>query len=105
MSHLVYLQRKKKKRKGTKRGGRIKKKLKWYFYLIKKEVSVDAGMNLLDAAREAGIRLNASCNGAGACGKCKLIIKKRQGRDKSNGSAHRKRKTNGLCACLSDNSC
>ena len=38
------------------------------------EVEVAAGRTLLEAAQAAGVRLNASCNGNGACGKCKLVV-------------------------------
>jgi len=37
-------------------------------------VEVPIGSTLLDAAREADVYINASCNGKGACGKCKLIV-------------------------------
>lgn len=37
-------------------------------------VTVPAGSRLLDAAQEADIYLNASCNGKGSCGKCKLVV-------------------------------
>ncbi len=37
-------------------------------------VEVPMGFTLLEAAREADIFINASCNGKGACGKCKLIL-------------------------------
>ncbi len=36
--------------------------------------SSPAGTTLLDAARSADVPINASCNGKGSCGKCKLII-------------------------------
>ncbi|MCD4677709.1 MAG: ASKHA domain-containing protein [Desulfobacula sp.] len=39
-----------------------------------KKVIVNAGTNLLDASQKADIYINASCNGKGSCGKCKLII-------------------------------
>ena len=44
----------------------------------KKEITVPKGFTLLEAARKADIHINASCNGKGACGKCKLIIKSGQ---------------------------
>ena len=44
----------------------------------KKEITVPKGTTLLEAARKADIHINASCNGKGACGKCKLIIKSGQ---------------------------
>lgn len=40
-----------------------------------KKVAVSSGMSLLEAAQKADIYINASCNGKGSCGKCKLIIK------------------------------
>lgn len=39
-----------------------------------RSVEVSAGATLLDAARKADLYINASCNGKGACGKCKLIV-------------------------------
>ncbi|MEE4607935.1 MAG: ASKHA domain-containing protein [Desulfobacteraceae bacterium] len=39
-----------------------------------KAIEVPVGTNLLEAARQAEVHLNASCNGRGACGKCKLIV-------------------------------
>ena len=38
------------------------------------KVSAVGHTTLLDAARNADVYLNASCNGKGSCGKCKLII-------------------------------
>lgn len=38
-----------------------------------KTASVSQGSTLLDAARAADVHLNSSCNGKGACGKCKLV--------------------------------
>ncbi|RLB97665.1 MAG: ferredoxin, partial [Deltaproteobacteria bacterium] len=40
------------------------------------EIEVPVGTSLLEAARQAEIHLNASCNGRGACGKCKLIVER-----------------------------
>ncbi len=37
-------------------------------------VSMPAGSTLLDAAKAADVYINASCNGKGSCGKCKLIV-------------------------------
>jgi len=44
------------------------------FRPIGKNVTVSSGANLLSAAKEAGVYINASCNGKGSCGKCKLIL-------------------------------
>jgi len=37
-------------------------------------IKVNAGENLLQAAMEAGIHINASCGGNGTCGKCRVKI-------------------------------
>jgi ferredoxin len=37
-------------------------------------IEVPVGSTLLEAARSADIHLNASCNGKGLCGKCKLVV-------------------------------
>jgi uncharacterized 2Fe-2S/4Fe-4S cluster protein (DUF4445 family) len=39
-----------------------------------KKTSVVPGTNLLEAAQKADLYINASCNGKGSCGKCRLII-------------------------------
>ena len=39
-----------------------------------KETVIPVGSNLLEAAQAADVFLNASCNGKGSCGKCKLIL-------------------------------
>ncbi len=39
-----------------------------------KTVDVTRGLTLLEAAQAADIYINASCNGKGSCGKCKLIV-------------------------------
>jgi uncharacterized 2Fe-2S/4Fe-4S cluster protein (DUF4445 family) len=35
---------------------------------------VGAGTELLKAARKAGLHVNASCGGAGVCGKCRVVV-------------------------------
>ena len=44
------------------------------FQTENKQVTVKDGDTLLNAAQRAAIPLNASCNGKGACGKCKLVV-------------------------------
>ncbi|MDX9785861.1 MAG: ASKHA domain-containing protein [Desulfobacterales bacterium] len=39
-----------------------------------KTVEVPDGENLIRAAMEAGVHINASCGGEGVCGKCRVII-------------------------------
>ncbi len=40
------------------------------------KVEVDDNENLIRAAMEAGVHINASCGGAGVCGKCRVLIEK-----------------------------
>ncbi len=44
------------------------------FHPSDRYISVDEGENLLQAAMEAGIHINASCGGNATCGKCKIKI-------------------------------
>ncbi|MBU4129771.1 MAG: DUF4445 domain-containing protein, partial [Proteobacteria bacterium] len=37
-------------------------------------INIPKGTNLLEAAQKADIYVNASCNGQGSCGKCRLIL-------------------------------
>jgi uncharacterized 2Fe-2S/4Fe-4S cluster protein (DUF4445 family) len=39
-------------------------------------ISVEPGTNLLRAALEAGVHINASCGGEGVCGKCRVLVEK-----------------------------
>ncbi|MDP2646823.1 MAG: ASKHA domain-containing protein [Desulfobacterales bacterium] len=39
-----------------------------------KSIRVHAGDNVIRAAMEAGVHINASCGGEGLCGKCRVII-------------------------------
>lgn len=39
-----------------------------------KKTEVKAGTTLLAAARKAGLHINASCGGAGVCGKCRVVL-------------------------------
>ena len=40
------------------------------------EIIVPQGENLLRAAMQAGVHINASCAGEGVCGKCRIIVDK-----------------------------
>ena len=44
-----------------------------------KRITVRDGENLIRAAMEAGVHINASCGGEGVCGKCRVIIEPRHG--------------------------
>ena len=44
-----------------------------------KRITVKDGENLLRAAMDAGVHINASCGGEGVCGKCRVIIEPRHG--------------------------
>ena len=40
----------------------------------KRKITVAKGENLIRAAMEAGVHVNASCGGEGVCGKCRVVI-------------------------------
>ena len=44
------------------------------FHPHNKTVTVAGGDNLIRTAMEAGVHINASCGGAGVCGKCRVLI-------------------------------
>jgi uncharacterized 2Fe-2S/4Fe-4S cluster protein (DUF4445 family) len=46
------------------------------FHPYQKKITVQDGTNLIRAALEAGVHINASCGGEGVCGKCRVIIEK-----------------------------
>ena len=46
------------------------------FQPANRKVVVQDKENLLRAAMEAGVHINASCGGEGVCGKCRVIIEK-----------------------------
>ena len=43
-----------------------------------REIVVAEGENLIRAAMEAGVHINASCGGEGVCGKCRVIVEEGQ---------------------------
>ena len=49
-------------------------KYKVTFLPEQNEVEVEAGTTLLEAAEQAGIRLNTQCGGEGLCGECRLQV-------------------------------
>ena len=76
------------------------KKYKVIFSPEDKEIEASEGSTLLDAAREADVHINASCNGKGSCGKCKLIYK--SGKIKSEPTtllSDREKEKNYILAC------
>ena len=50
----------------------VKKTVRFLPYDV--DIEVEEGTNLLHAAMEAGVHINASCGGEGVCGKCKIIL-------------------------------
>ena len=54
--------------------GPERKPLRVIFQPPNREVQVPWGANLLQAAREAGVWVDASCGGNGVCGRCRLLI-------------------------------
>jgi len=54
------------------------KKVKIHFDPDNVDIVVEKGENLLQAAIAAGVRIYASCGGAGTCGTCKVLIEEGQ---------------------------
>ena len=48
--------------------------IKIYFPANKTETEVKEGDTLLDAARAAGLKIDATCSGQGTCGMCKVLV-------------------------------
>jgi uncharacterized 2Fe-2S/4Fe-4S cluster protein (DUF4445 family) len=71
---IWFMGRRKARWEKEKRAEEVIKKYKVIFTPEDKEIEVPEGKTLLDAAREADVHINASCNGKGSCGKCKLIF-------------------------------
>ncbi|MDH5297951.1 MAG: ASKHA domain-containing protein [Desulfobulbaceae bacterium] len=53
----------------------MKKTIPVTFLPAGRTIEVEEGETLLKAARRGGIHINASCGGAGVCGKCKVTVK------------------------------
>jgi uncharacterized 2Fe-2S/4Fe-4S cluster protein (DUF4445 family) len=60
--------------KGKGATGRPAPKVRIVFQPTGLRVSVDAGTDVLSAARQAGIFLGGVCGGAGTCGKCRVLV-------------------------------
>ncbi len=54
----------------------ISKKKTVHFSPDNVDIVVETGANVLEAAINAGVHINASCGGAGICGTCKVLIEK-----------------------------
>lgn len=50
------------------------KTFKVKFLPHEREITVKEGENLIQAAMNAGVHINASCGGEGVCGKCRVLI-------------------------------
>jgi uncharacterized 2Fe-2S/4Fe-4S cluster protein (DUF4445 family) len=55
-------------------GENNKERYKVTFLPSNRVVEVESGMSVIKAARLAGVHINASCGGAGVCGKCRIIL-------------------------------
>lgn len=53
----------------------LSKKVKVHFEPDNIDITAKQGENLLEAAIDAGVHINASCGGAGVCGTCKVLLK------------------------------
>lgn len=50
------------------------KKYRILFQPHNRDVEIEDGGNLIRAAMDAGVHVNASCGGEGVCGKCRIIV-------------------------------
>ncbi|MBI4495466.1 MAG: DUF4445 domain-containing protein [Deltaproteobacteria bacterium] len=57
-------------------GSPVPRRVRVRFLPHQKEIQVAPGENLLQAAMEAGVYIQASCGGEGVCGKCRVWIEK-----------------------------
>jgi uncharacterized 2Fe-2S/4Fe-4S cluster protein (DUF4445 family) len=71
---IWFMERRKARWEKEKLAEETVKKYKVIFQPENKALEASEGSTLLDAAHKAEIHINASCNGKGSCGKCKLII-------------------------------
>ncbi len=71
---IWYMQKKGREWEEEKKAEEEIKTFKVTFKPEDKEAIVPRGATLLEAAQAADVHLNASCNGKGLCGKCKLIL-------------------------------
>lgn len=71
---IWFMERRKARWEKEERAEEVIKKYKVIFTPEDREIEVPEGSTLLDASREADLHINASCNGNGSCGKCKLIF-------------------------------
>ena len=56
------------------------------FYPDGKCINADIGENLLELARVAGVSIDNSCGGRGACGKCKVLVKHGEVKENTSGA-------------------
>ncbi len=78
-------------------------KFKVKFQPAGRTVTVNFGDNLLEAAHAAGVHINASCGGAGVCGKCRVIIEQGEVSGGRSEKLSEQDIANGVCqACLAE---
>ncbi len=81
----------------------MKESIQIIFLPYGRKIKVSKGANLLKAANLSGIYLNSVCGGAGACGKCEVLI--REGKDSVRSSLQKEESLDGasrLLACQSE---
>ena len=54
----------------------VLEKCRVVFQPMNKDIEVNKGENLLNAARKAGVNIDSPCGGKGSCGKCRVILEK-----------------------------
>ena len=60
------------------------------FYPDGKCINAEVGTNLLELARSAGVSIDSSCGGKGACGKCNVLVKYGEVKDVGSPTAREK---------------
>lgn len=72
------------------------------FQPMNKDIEVNKGENLLNAARKAGVNIDSPCGGKGSCGKCRVILEKGELKTENTSELTAEEKAQGYyLACIS----
>lgn len=72
------------------------------FQPMNKDIEVNKGENLLNAARKAGVNIDSPCGGKGSCGKCRVILEKGELKTENTSELTAEEKAKGYyLACIS----
>jgi uncharacterized 2Fe-2S/4Fe-4S cluster protein (DUF4445 family) len=83
---IWFFAKRQKKKERDRAEAEAQRSVRICFLPDRQEAKVPSGSLLLDVARKAGVHLNASCNGKGSCGKCRLVVT--EGRVDAEASPH-----------------